>query len=179
MESKRIKPKGRKSLSTTSNPIPRWPPSRVHQFPNTAGGLFLGVLQYSLPSMRMGSTTGSSATPSTPAGPKTGFTPPPLQAGSSLVSATPVPTGSNLGNPEQLKPGSASLVTATLGDRLRSSNVADFTRTFEKMKVKTNVRGSDKRRRKKARPAAASAGLTQLSTSTGSEKRVGEPNTRQ
>ncbi|KAG5879855.1 hypothetical protein JTB14_036543 [Gonioctena quinquepunctata] len=126
--------------------------------------------------MRMGFTLGFSATPSTPAeyptsstpiamGSNLGFTPkhPPHPAGYSMRSATPVPTGSNLGNPKQPKPGSASIVTATLGDRQRSPNVAD-------------LRGSDKQRRK-VRQAAASAAPAQSFISTGSGKKVGGPNT--
>ncbi|KAG5881419.1 hypothetical protein JTB14_004514 [Gonioctena quinquepunctata] len=101
--------------------------------------------------MWMGSTTGSSAIPSTPAGSLTGSptsstpmavgsTPPvlpPPQAGSYLGSTTPVPTGSNLGSLEQPKPRSAE---------------------------------SHKRKRRKARQAATSATPAQPSTSTGSEK---------
>ncbi|KAG5872040.1 hypothetical protein JTB14_021934 [Gonioctena quinquepunctata] len=78
--------------------------------------------------------------------------------------------GSNLGNSEQPKPGCASLVTATLGVRPCSSNVVDLVRTFEKVKVKTNVGGSDKRNRRKARRAAASAALAQPSTSLALKK---------
>ncbi|KAG5866281.1 hypothetical protein JTB14_013561 [Gonioctena quinquepunctata] len=78
---------------------------------------------------------------------------------------------------EQPKPGSASIVTATLGDRLRSLNVADLVRTLEKVKVIVNVRGSDKQRRRKARRAAASAAPFQPSTFTGPEKGIGGPNT--
>ncbi|KAG5864512.1 hypothetical protein JTB14_001896 [Gonioctena quinquepunctata] len=128
--------------------------------PTSLEGSFSGSSNTPSPPMRMGSTTGS--------------TPPPPRAGSYLGSAFSVPMGSN---PEQPKPGSASLVTDTLGDGPRSSNVADLVRTFEKVKVKTNVRGSDKRKRRQARWAEASAALAQPSTLTGSEKRVSVPNT--
>ncbi|KAG5870084.1 hypothetical protein JTB14_001140 [Gonioctena quinquepunctata] len=81
-----------------------------------------------------------------------------------MRSATSVPTGSNLGNPKQPKPGSA--------DRLRSPEVADLTRTLEEVKVKVNICGSDKRRRRQARRVTA-----QPSTSTGFEKGIDGPNT--
>ncbi|KAG5884993.1 hypothetical protein JTB14_031230 [Gonioctena quinquepunctata] len=91
-------------------------------------------------------------------GSTTGTTPPPPRADSSLGSAIPVPTGSNLVNPEQPKPGSATLATATLGDRPRSSNVADLVRTFEKGSAKGNIKTPVQRSEAKAgQPEAQSA----------------------
>ncbi|KAG5894600.1 hypothetical protein JTB14_038130 [Gonioctena quinquepunctata] len=58
------------------------------------------------------------------------------RAGFSLESPTPVPTGS--------KPSVAPLVTGTLGDRLRSPNVADLARTFEKAKKPTSAGRTNK-----------------------------------
>ncbi|KAG5885548.1 hypothetical protein JTB14_007628 [Gonioctena quinquepunctata] len=119
--------------------------------PNTPVGLPVGST--SSPTSLEGSFLRSSNTPFHPMqmGSTTGSAPPPPRVGSCLRSAIPGPTSSNLGNPEQPKP--------------------DLVRTFEEVKVKTNVCGSDKRKRRKARRAAASAALAQPSTSTGSGKR--------
>ncbi|KAG5878371.1 hypothetical protein JTB14_020609 [Gonioctena quinquepunctata] len=60
---------------------------------------------------------------------------------------------------------------------VRGARMWQFSSEPLKVKVKTNVRESDKRKRRKARRAAAPAALAQPSTSTGSEKMVGGPNT--
>ncbi|CAG9816512.1 unnamed protein product [Phaedon cochleariae] len=127
------------------------------------------------PTPQAGSPMGSPATlPTTTVGSTPGSTPSSTLAGSSEGSATPVPTGSTSGNSKQSKPGFApTLSTGTSVGRSRSLNVSDLARTLEKVKVKTNVRGSDKRKRRMARRAAAPAAPVQPSTSTGSTKRVG------